>query len=414
MKVAPKLGFIAPFYSLSQNDPISSIHISPNPRMKTSLFHKRLSTDEKLARNMASSSVYIHIPYCRKRCHYCDFAIMPIGNIDTEHSSSKFKSLDEKYCNTIIDEIALSTGIVHSMKNQTETPNLNTVYFGGGTPSLAPESTLRAIMEALNETYGINGINQHNKESNNVKPEITIEMDPGTFTKSKLHSLFQMGFNRISLGVQSFHDPTLKRIGRVHRKKDILDTIQMIREEEQEYGYDVDLSIDLISGLPGVSLAQWVETLEFAVDVINPEHMSIYDLQVEEGTKFGKWYDNVDDEDEDDDCGTMDSTYDVKAPASIEKSINSLNKGGFIQPLPRASDCAFMYRYADGYLKSKGYEHYEISSYAKKGKRSKHNSNYWDIGSEWYGKFSLFLVESLMVPIFRLNLLSDIACFLFL
>ena len=387
--------FHSPFFKQTKRSPL----VFANPSSQTAALKMSLQENESKSISSESlskespnyTSIYVHIPYCRKRCHYCDFAIVPIGSVETNDSNSKFHTLDEQYTQAVLDEIQLSTNIVNDSFNNSNSnkplPKLRSIYFGGGTPSLASISTLESILQSLNRTYGIMGSNNNNNSNHNFddgeeKAEITIEMDPGTFSKSKLHSILEIGFNRISLGIQSFHDPTLERIGRAHRKQDIMDTIQMIQEEEQEFGYQIDISIDLISGLPGVSLAQWVDTLEFAANVIQPDHMSVYDLQVEEGTRFGKWYANHDhDEDE---------NYhdDLEAALSIQSTKQQIktmvqNKNNH-DPLPNADDCAFMYRYASGYLKAKGYEHYEISSYAKKRKRSKHNSNYWRIGSEWH------------------------------
>jgi oxygen-independent coproporphyrinogen-3 oxidase len=181
--------------------------------------------------------------------------------------------------------------------------------------------------------------------------EVTMEMDPGTFTLDDLIKWKELlGLNRISLGVQALNDPVLEQLGRFHRVKDIYHAVDAI----QRAGID-NYSIDLISGLPGVSLVDWAETLEKTIQDLKPVHLSIYDLQIEEGTVFGKWY------------------------SSDEASL-SFNK----PQLPSADDCAYMYKYASGYLRHLGYEHYEISSFAKSDYRSRHNQAYWAYHSQWY------------------------------
>mmetsp|Transcript_4291 Transcript_4291/g.11961 ORF Transcript_4291/g.11961 Transcript_4291/m.11961 type:complete len:307 (+) Transcript_4291:1194-2114(+) len=157
-----------------------------------------------------------------------------------------------------------------------------------------------------------------------------------------------------------------------HRCSDVLECINMIKTV---FGDEANYSIDLISGLPGLNLAKWVETLQTALS-FSPNHLSLYDLQVEQGTVFHRWYR------EDDDPGPA-----LKPAVSYPADY---------MPLPSVGDCAFMYKYASGYLKSRGYEHYEISSYAYTGSnkgaassprrngRSRHNQIYWEIGSDWY------------------------------
>jgi oxygen-independent coproporphyrinogen-3 oxidase len=233
--------------------------------------------------------------------------------------------------------------------------SLGSIYFGGGTPSLAPVETIAAI---LHETCG------HDKSPFSLEPnaEISIEMDPGTFSTEKLQALKQLGINRISLGVQSFDDAILDAMGRVHRRSDIFQALKAI---VSVYGVEqANYSIDLISGVPGLTPAKWVETLQQAAALVpRPSHMSVYDLQIEQGTVFSTLYDR---------------------PGYVSESS--------LPPLPTEDDCAFMYKYAAGYLKSKNYEHYEVSSYAFRtdtggalsSKRSRHNQIYWAPTSSWY------------------------------
>ncbi len=339
--------------------------------------------------------LYIHIPFCRRRCRYCDFAIVPIGDdAATDDGSSRqrdgYLKMETSYKDAILKEIEI---IRQSNPNPKKIP-LRSIYFGGGTPSLASIETLKEILDSILVDPQSPFVNPFfNEEQTQNSLEITIEIDPGTFSLSKLQSLKHLGFNRLSLGVQSFDDNILERIGRFHRFNDIQCSIDMIKEV---YGEDnANYSIDLISGLPGLSLAKWAETLETAVSLSpQPSHLSLYDLQIESGTVFGKWYKQhlIDDGDEgenEDMNGFRISP--VKVPEPIITQHNDL---------PSATDCAFMYKYASGYLKSKKYEHYEISSYALcspkspqthktsniSEKRSRHNQIYWEIDSSWYGK----------------------------
>jgi oxygen-independent coproporphyrinogen-3 oxidase len=312
--------------------------------------------------------LYVHIPYCRRRCRYCDFAIVPIGpsavtddgneskELQEDKATRGFLKMDATYRASILKEIGLTT------KHFDKIP-LRSIYFGGGTPSLAPIETLDAILSAVRS-------GPFAFESN---AEITIEMDPGTFSLSKLQSIKEMGFNRVSLGVQSFDDTVLESIGRCHRRDDIYESISFL---QQVYGDEVNYSIDLISGLPGVSLAKWAETLEIATS-LSPSHLSIYDLQVEGGTVFGKWYDG---QEADANNSPSETRGRIQGSAPVT-----------VSPLPSMDECAFCYKYASRYLRAKGYEHYEISSYATGNdspsvNRSRHNQIYWETGSQWFGK----------------------------
>jgi oxygen-independent coproporphyrinogen-3 oxidase len=176
------------------------------------------------------------------------------------------------YTNALLQEIRL----VKQQRNLGRIP-LRSIYFGGGTPSLAPVDTLQQILAAILDEESSPFIITENCE-------ITIEMDPGTFDIDKLREVRAMGFNRISLGVQSFDDNILKSLGRVHTSSDIWESLSML---ETVFGSNLNYSMDLISGLPGLSLAKWVETLQTAVHVKpRPVHLSIYDLQIESVSVF--------------------------------------------------------------------------------------------------------------------------------
>ena len=321
---------------------------------------------------------YIHIPYCRRRCRYCDFAIVPVGK-DSLKENERFLDMDEKYKTALLKEVQL---LAASLKTKR---NLKSIYFGGGTPSLAPISTIRAIMDSIFNS---------GKFDLDDNAEITMEMDPGTFDLKHAEELRQIGFNRISLGVQSFDDRILENIGRVHRLQDIKDAVNIIK---MVFGEEANYSIDLISGLPDLTCAKWAETLDMALSLTPPPaHLSLYDMQIEMNTVFGEWYtEQIIDDDEDE---SEDRSAKVGRENTLNlPSIQNINKN--ILPLPTPDDCAFMYKYASGYLSAKGFEHYEISSYARvvakseefnekaNSKRSIHNQIYWDTEGDWCGKF---------------------------
>jgi len=269
-----------------------------------------------------ATGVYIHIPYCRQRCKYCDFAIVPVGTSPTA-------SLDDVYTQAVVDEIAQTVD---------EQTCIQAIYFGGGTPSLAPVSSIAKILQAL----------QSQLDCSQVQ-EITMEMDPGTFDRTKLQALQSLDINRVSLGVQSLDTAVLERLGRTHRRVDV---DQAVADLKAVFGEDCNYSMDLISGVPGVSRADWVDTLYQVTQLYQPPHLSIYDLQIEQGTVFNKLY------------------GDESSPKFLQS----------IDP----DEASFMYQFAAGYLRSTGYRHYEVSSYARPGCESQHNQLYWGYDSEWY------------------------------
>lgn len=350
----------------------SSIHTATT-KVVTALSATAATTDDESTTNQNDATIgfYVHIPYCRQRCRYCDFAIVPIGNatVDTTSSNSSsttsnatsgFAAMDLAYREALLQELDLIATDADAAARKTTT--LSSIYFGGGTPSLAPVETIQAVLDKLKEHF--------------ILPddiEITMEMDPGTFDETQLRSLHtDSGVNRVSLGVQSLQNDVLAQIGRVHRVDDIYEAVRILKN----VGID-NYSIDLISGLPGVSLADWAETLEVVLRDFQPNHLSIYDLQVEQGTVFGKWYEDANSDDDDETRSRTTTTSPTKYPN-----------------LPSPDDSAYMYKYASGYLRHKGFEHYEISSYAaaaatnnkdsNKHQRSIHNQVYWAYDTSWY------------------------------
>lgn len=255
---------------------------------------------------------YIHIPFCRRRCYYCDFPISVLGNKTNINTSISIAEYVEVLC----QEIAVAPGFGQP---------LETVFFGGGTPSLLPVKYLERILETLSQCFGI---------ASNA--EISMEMDPGTFTLEQLQGYLQAGVNRVSLGVQAFEDELLQLCGRSHSVSDIFAAVDLIRQA----GAD-NFSIDLISGLPHQTLEQWQASVESAI-ALSPKHLSCYDLVLEPVTAFGKQY----------------------QPGET--------------PLPTDEMTAQMYRLAQQMLTRAGYEHYEISNYAQEGYQCRHNRAYWE------------------------------------
>jgi oxygen-independent coproporphyrinogen-3 oxidase len=251
-------------------------------------------------------SLYVHIPFCLKRCIYCDFIS---GIYDPEKAKVYVEALKKEIFN-----IAGNTQI-------------STIYIGGGTPTVLSAALLSDL---------INNIFTHFNFIENY--EATIEANPGTIDAKKLHALHSAGMNRISIGIQSFHDDELAFLGRSHTSIEAEQAVYLARDA----GFE-NIGIDLMYGITGQDIVSWMKTLEKAVR-LRPEHISTYELTVEEGTLLHKF---------------------LKNPPDEEKIIE-------------------MYECTIDYLKSAGYIHYEISNFALPDHFCKHNLNYWDRG-EYYG-----------------------------
>jgi putative oxygen-independent coproporphyrinogen III oxidase len=203
------------------------------------------------------TSAYIHIPFCRRRCFYCDFPIYVVGDRLRGETSNAIS----QYVDILCQEIAIAPVFSQS---------LQTIFFGGGTPSLLSVQQLQHILLALEQKFGITpGV------------EISMEIDPGTFDLAHIQGYRSSGINRVSLGVQAFDADLLQACGRSHSVTDIYKAVDLI----SQVGFP-EFSIDLISGLPHQTLDRWQESLEKAI-AIAPTHISIYDLTIEPGT--GLW-----------------------------------------------------------------------------------------------------------------------------
>jgi oxygen-independent coproporphyrinogen-3 oxidase len=260
-------------------------------------------------------SAYVHLPFCKKKCFYCDFPVIAVGMRPDEF---KIQDTMTDYIDAICREIA-------STKRLNDSGPLKTIFFGGGTPALTSPALLEHILTHLDRSFGISS-----------DAEISIETDPGAFTASQLRSYQLLGVNRVSVGVQTFNDDLLKLCGRAHDVSDVYRAIEAV------YATDIkSWSLDLMSGLPGLTESTWEHSLYAALDAA-PTHLSVYDLQIEEHTPFARQY-----------------------------------RPG-VAPLPTEESAAAMYGQASRILRNAGFEHYEVSNYATTGHRCAHNMVYWE------------------------------------
>ncbi len=246
-----------------------------------------------------SLGIYLHIPFCKQKCLYCDF-----------NSYAGKESLMDTYCQALKKEI--SAYATEEM--------VDTVYFGGGTPTVLGAERLIKLLRMVRKNVNLT-----------EDCEITVECNPGTIDKEGLLKLYQAGFNRLSIGLQSTEDEMLKSLGRIHTFQDFRNCFR----DAREIGF-TNLSLDLMYGLPGQSLQEWQNTLQEAISFC-PEHLSCYGLKVEEGTPF----------------------------ASMKLS------------LPDDDAVREMYDTCVDTLQKAGYGRYEISNFAKPGYESRHNLKYW-------------------------------------
>lgn len=270
---------------------------------------------------MNPRSAYLHIPFCRRRCFYCDFPVAIVGDkpplrqVGVDRINGSNSGTITQYVEILCQEIAQ-----HPVLGD----RLDTVFFGGGTPSLLSVAQLEQLLAVLADRFGLA-----------PDAEISMEMDPATFDLDQVQGYRSAGVTRVSLGVQAFQSELLQACGRSHRVADIEQALMWLRQAEL-----TNISLDLISGLPTQTLAQWQESLARAI-VVNPTHISCYDLIVEPGTPFSRQYQSGQ------------------------------------QPLPSDELAAEMYRTAQQMLTIAGYEHYEVSNYARSGYHCRHNRVYW-------------------------------------
>ena len=253
--------------------------------------------------------IYIHVPFCRRKCNYCAF-------------NSKVGGAEEKnfYVDALIEEINL----------RGDNSLVETIYFGGGTPTTLNLNQLEKFLDAVRKNFRVD-----------ERAEITIEANPGTVDENFLRGLKILGFNRISLGVQSFDDKLLKILGRVHTSPAAIETIAVAKK------FFSNVSVDLMYGLPTQTLNKLRRDVTILKN-LEPQHVSIYGLEIEEGTKFFE-----------------------------------LARAGKLN-LPDENSCADMYDFITAALPALGYRRYEISNFAKKNFESRHNLGYWT-GKKYFG-----------------------------
>ena len=263
-------------------------------------------------------SLYVHVPYCSKRCGYCDFNTYTPSELDRDDQI-------ESWLQSAIKETIFARKILD------ESLTVDTIFFGGGTPSLLEASVIKEF---------INNVSKHFKLKKDL--EITLEANPDTITQSKAEDWLKAGINRISLGMQSSATNVLQVLDRTHNPANVLSSVEILKKA----GF-TNFSLDLIYGTPGESLEDWSNSLKDAI-AINPPHISAYSLVIEPGTKMGSQL----------------SRGEIKAVSD--------------------DDAADKYQLAEKLLNENGYSWYEISNWAKENKECQHNLNYWK-GNNWWG-----------------------------
>ena len=264
--------------------------------------------------NKEELSLYIHIPFCVRKCGYCDFLSAPAD-----------EKARDRYVQALLMEIERYQG------TETADRKIKTLYIGGGTPSILSVDQLDCIMQKIKYTFNF---------CDDI--EASMEMNPGTASKEKCRALYQMGINRLSIGLQSTNDMELKTLGRIHSYEDFINTYTWCREA----GFQ-NINVDLMAALPYQIVERYTTGLRKIIRLA-PEHISAYSLILEEGTPFYQKY----------------------------------NSGCY--PLPDEEQERLMYRETEQILAQAGYERYEISNYAKKGYACRHNLVYWQ-GGDYLG-----------------------------
>ena len=258
------------------------------------------------------AGIYIHIPFCKQACHYCDF-----------HFSTSLK-LKTELVDSIRKELELR-------KDYLQNQQVETIYFGGGTPSLLNREELQSILDKVYELFPVI-----------ENPEITLEANPDDLTEEKLKELEALPINRLSIGIQSFRKEDLEMMNRAHNLEQALNCVPAARS----HGFD-NISIDLIYGIPGLTNAEWKANLEQAF-ALNPDHISSYCLTIEPGTAFAHFVKK----------GKLNPVDEETAASQFDIMVKAMKENGF--------------------------DHYEVSNFGKPGFYSKHNTSYW-LGKHYLG-----------------------------
>jgi len=263
-------------------------------------------------------SLYIHWPYCESKCPYCDF------------NSHKIESVNEsEWIQSYTNQLYKMKDVL--LKYEVKHDKLNTIFFGGGTPSLMPLKVIESILYTANKIF---------KFEENI--EITLEANPGSYEREKFQDIKLLGINRLSLGVQSLNDENLSFLGRKHNFQDALIAIELAMKTFQ------NVSTDLIYGLAGQNIKEWEQELNSFLKKFNLNHLSVYQLTIEEGTKFYTDY-----------------------KKGLLKTINEDLSADF-------------YNLTNDILNNYKYNRYEVSNHSQKKFESKHNLNYWN-SENWIG-----------------------------
>ena len=289
-------------------------------------------------------SLYLHIPFCKHRCSYCDF-----------NTYAGLEQIIPSYVNALCKELqCLASSVNQSLP-------VHTVYFGGGTPSLLAVKEVERILQTINYNFPLLD-----------NAEISIEANPGTLTANYLHGLRDLGINRLSLGMQSAHLAELRLLERIHNYFEVIDSVKWARQA----GFD-NINLDLIFGIPGQSLSQWRHSLELALG-LNPEHLSLYSLTIEYGTRIDRW---------------------------INRGLLSEEETDLV---------ADMYELAEEIMEQAGYQSYEISNWARYDAEEnlnacRHNMQYWrgksylGLGAGAHGYVNHMRTINVLVPGIYIN-----------
>lgn len=295
---------------------------------------------------MKELELYVHIPFCIRKCAYCDFLSAPADEVSRQ-----------KYVDAMVQEI-------RCYKNRFPGHQVSTIFVGGGTPSILSPGQIQAVFNAIRENFRIDS-----------EAEITIEANPGTVIEEKILAWKAAGVNRISIGLQSARDEELQMLGRIHDYQQFLDTWKLVRQEGIK-----NVNIDLISAIPGQTLQSWRETLRTTAE-LGPEHLSVYSLIVEEGTPFYERYRDAPEEIRSEHMqsrteGRVSQKKFRGEEAAAQEEAAGLEPMAY-PPLPDEETERLMYEETEKILEEYGYARYEISNYAKPGAACRHNMGYW-------------------------------------
>ncbi len=257
------------------------------------------------------ASVYIHVPFCKQACNYCNY-----------HFSTKLEKKD-LLINSLLKEIELR-------RNELKNKKIHSIYFGGGTPSILAKSIIKSLIDSVRQNFNLD-----------KKIEISLEVNPDDVKDGDIENYIEIGINRISVGVQSFFDSDLDLMNRRHNSNQAINVIKEVKKKLKNY------SIDLIYGLPNMTIDKWSKNLKKAIG-FSPPHISAYALTIEENTVFNDWVN--------------------------KKKINLLSEKEVLN----------QFNFTLDFLDKKGYDHYEISNFGKKNFYSKNNESYW-LGESYIG-----------------------------